>query len=85
MLNKLWQDDSGAVLSAEYLILGSVVVLGGVGGLMAMSESVNSEMGEFGKSVRQIRQSYSAPGFNSGVAGNHGSAASNMVDCDMTP
>jgi Flp pilus assembly pilin Flp len=51
LLKKLWHDDRG-VVTAEYLTLGSVVVLGGIGGLSAMRDSVNSEMVEFGNSVK---------------------------------
>jgi hypothetical protein len=74
-MRSLWQDDCGAVLTAEYLTLGSVVVLGGVSGLAAMSDSVNGEMREFGNSVRQMRQTYSARGTQSPAASRQASAA----------
>lgn len=75
LLRALWQDDCGAVLTAEYLTLGSVVVLGGVSGLAAMRDSVNSEMREYGNAIREMRQSYSVPGFKAGGASVSGSAA----------
>lgn len=94
LLSKLWNDDCGAIVTAEYLTLGSVVVLGGVGGLSMMRDSVNSEMQEFGNSVRSIRQSYSSPGFSGGGASTAGSAhgaassaptASPAADCHFVP
>ena len=86
LLNKLWNDDSGAILTAEYLTLGSVVVLGGVGGLAAMRDSVNSEMSEFGNSIKAVRQQYSAPGFSGGGASTAGSAAVDSgSSCSMAP
>lgn len=75
LASKLWRDDAGAVLTAEYLTLGTVVVLGGVSGLASMSDSVNNEMREFGHSVRQMRQTYSVPGVSAGGASKAGSAA----------
>lgn len=87
LLRRLWNDDCGAILTTEYLTLGTVVVLGGVGGLAAMRDSVNSEMSEFGNSVRAIRQQYSAPGFSAGGASTKGSAAvdSGSSNCSMAP
>jgi len=98
LLRKLWNDDCGAILTAEYLTLGSVVVLGGVAGLNAMQNSINSEMQEFGNSVRSIRQTYAAPGFRAGGASTSGSAAtdsgyrggsssgaSTCTQCDLVP
>lgn len=55
LVQQLWRDDRGAV-TLEYLLLGSIVAAGGVAGLSAMSDAVNDELREFGKSVRQIRQ-----------------------------
>jgi hypothetical protein len=75
LASKLWRDDCGAVLTAEYLTLGTVVVLGGVSGLAAMSDSVNGEMREFGNSVRHMRQTYSTRGMQAGTASRSGSAA----------
>lgn len=72
---KLWNDDCGAIIATEYLALGSIVVLGGVGGLVAMREGAVNEMKEYGKSVSSIRQQYSVPGFQSKNAGTSGSAA----------
>lgn len=74
ILSKLWQDDAGAVLTTEYLMLGTLVTLGGASGMAAMSDSINSEMREYGNAVRQMRQSYSVRGTSSGVASKAGSA-----------
>ncbi|MBI1915254.1 MAG: hypothetical protein HYS12_11025 [Planctomycetes bacterium] len=75
LMGKLWADDCGALLATEYMTLGAVVVLGGVGGLASMRDAVNDEMKEYGNSVRQIRQQYSVPGFKGAGASTAGSAA----------
>jgi len=90
LLKKLWNDDRG-VVTAEYLTLGSVVVLGGVAGLSSMSKSVNSEMEEFGNSVRAVRQTYAVPGSKGAGVAIPGSSAHNApthsrpIDADMVP
>jgi hypothetical protein len=52
---RLWADDAGSVIAAEYLLLGSIVSLGGVGGLVAMRDSMNDGYREFGESMRELR------------------------------
>ncbi len=58
LLRKLWNDDQGALLTSEYLMLGGVVVLGSAGGLAAMRDATVEEMKEMGHSVRAVRQYY---------------------------
>ena len=63
---QLWQDENGAVLSTEYLMLGSIVAMGAASGMAAMRDSMNDEFKEFGQSSRELRQSYSIPTQQSG-------------------
>lgn len=86
LFDRLWNDDSGAVLASEYLTLGSVVVLGGVAGLTSLRDSVNGEMKEFGGAIRSMRQTYAVPGVKSGIAAKPGSAAADAgVSSDCAP
>lgn len=57
-LRKLWNDDAGAIIASEYLMLGSIVVVGGAAGMNSMRDSVAEEMKEYGTSLRQVRQAY---------------------------
>jgi predicted amino acid-binding ACT domain protein len=58
IMRQLWIDDCGAVLTAEYLTLGSVVALGSAAGLSNIKQEMNDECREFGKSLREVtRQS----------------------------
>lgn len=56
LFQRLWSDDGGAVLTTEYLALGSIVALGTTSGLSAMRDSVNDECKEFGQAVHQVAQ-----------------------------
>jgi hypothetical protein len=59
-------------------MLGTVVGLGGVTGLAAMRDAMTSEMGEYGRSVRELRQSYSVPALHGQNASAGGSAAADQ-------
>jgi hypothetical protein len=71
LLTRLWADDCGAIISTEYLMLGTVVSLGGAAGLAEMRDSMNAEYKEFGNTIRDVRTHYSVPGA-SGCAGTRG-------------
>jgi Flp pilus assembly pilin Flp len=58
LLLKLWHDEDGAIVATEYLMLGSIVAAGGVGGMVAMRDAMIDEFREFGQTTREIRQAY---------------------------
>ena len=72
---KFWTDEAGAIIATEYLLLGSVVVVGGVSGMTNVRDAMNDEYKEYGNSVREIRQTYSAPA----KKGSSGSAGGTTV------
>jgi Flp pilus assembly pilin Flp len=67
LLKRFWADECGSVLAMEYLMLGSIVAVGGVTGLVSMRDSMNNEMKEFGSSVREVRQAYTPAQFSKGA------------------
>jgi len=75
LARRFWEDDCGAVITSEYLLLGSVVTLGGVSGLAAMSNAVNQEMAEYGKAVGAVSQSYAVAAKESPLAARSGTEA----------
>jgi hypothetical protein len=79
LARRLWNDDCGAVLTTEYLALGSIVVLGSIGGMTAMRDATVDEMQEYSHAVRNLNQSYSYPGMQSGMASKGGAAVSNQT------
>lgn len=64
-IKKLWQDESGVVLSAEAVLLGTVGVLGTVVGLNTVSTAVDLELKEFAGAIRSLDQSYGYIGHQS--------------------
>ena len=71
---RLWNDESGAVIATEYLLLGSIVSLGSASGMVAMRDSVVDEYKELGQGVRDIRHTKSQPA--SGGTARNGSPPS---------
>jgi hypothetical protein len=61
LLDRLWADDCGAVLTLEYLTLGSIVGLGGAVGLTSLKDTMNEEYREYGASVRDVTRAHRAP------------------------
>ena len=62
LLKNLLADESGFVLSAEAVLVGTVGVLGATVGLSAISQSLNDELGELALSIRSLDQSFEYQG-----------------------
>ena len=71
MLRKLWNDEAGAVLSAELVMVATILVIGMTVGLSAVRNSVVTELADLGQAISEIDQSYSY----SSVTGHHSSSA----------
>ena len=62
LFNELWNDETGVVLSAEAVVVGTVLVAGVGAGLNVVASAVDGELRDFGYAVRSLDQSYSVPG-----------------------
>jgi hypothetical protein len=74
LLYELWKDESGLVMSAEAVTLGTVGVLGAIVGMNAANSAVNSELKEMASAIRSLDQSYA-------FAGHRGCAAWTAGSC----
>jgi hypothetical protein len=72
-VKKLWNDEGGAVLSAEVVLVGTVAVLGSVTGLHMAAQAVDEELREFAYAIRSLDQSYAFLGHHSCRAWSAGS------------
>lgn len=59
---KLWADDRGALLSAEWVFMGTILVIGVTAGLVSVRNGVDAELSEFGNAMTSLNQSYRVPG-----------------------
>ncbi len=62
-LKSLWTDESGSVLTAEAVLLGTMGVAGATVGMNMASNSVKEELKDVSRSMRPLDQSYEIAGF----------------------
>jgi len=58
LLNALKNDEHGFVVSAELVLVGTILVLGMIVGLTELSFNVNQELEDLGSAVGGINQTY---------------------------
>ena len=91
MLNKLFRDESGVIISAELALVLTIAVLAMVVGLSEVAVAVNTELNDLSNAFGALSQSYSYTGFHttkasgatgvkSAVAGSY--FADSSDDCD---
>ncbi|MCI0455823.1 MAG: hypothetical protein L0Z62_02425 [Gemmataceae bacterium] len=75
LLTRLWRDDCGAILTSEYMMLGTIAVLGSASGLVTLRDATNEELRGMGDSMRQVRQAYTPRQFRNPAQAAPGAAA----------
>ena len=74
---RLWNEETGAIISAEIVLVATILVIGLVAGLKSVRDSVVTELGDVAQAIANINQSYSF----SGAGGHHAfSAGSAFID-----
>ena len=74
LLKALRQDEHGVVLSAEIVIVGTVLVIGLMTGMACLQKSVNSGLGDLAQAIDNIDQSYSFSGHRN-AGGDYGTGS----------
>lgn len=67
MLRKFWNDENGAIISAELALVLTIVVIGVIVGLSEVAKAVNTELNDISNALGALDQSY---GFTGYVGGN---------------
>ena len=67
MLSRLWAEETGAVVSAEIMLVASILVIGVIVGLKSVRDAVITELADVGQALSNVNQSYTY----SGAAGHH--------------
>ncbi|MBX3397663.1 MAG: hypothetical protein KF873_02890 [Gemmataceae bacterium] len=63
LLTRLWNDDSGAVVSVEILLIVSILIFGLIPGLVAMRNSLNAAMVSLGNLIVTLIPNFTFSGF----------------------
>jgi len=65
MLQSLWRDESGVILSAELVLIGTILVIGMIVGLVELQCAVVGELSDLGDAIGNLDQSYQTTGIRS--------------------
>jgi Flp pilus assembly pilin Flp len=65
MLKALWNDEYGVILSAELVLIATILVLGMIVGLVELQCSVVGELNDLGDAFGNLNQTYYASGIKS--------------------
>jgi len=86
MSRKLWNDEAGFVVSAELVLIATIVVIGLVVGLTSLRNQVVQELVDVGQAIGSMSQSYALAGTKKcGVAWSDGSSYTDKVDFCQDP
>ena len=62
LVQRLWRDQSGAIVTAEAVLVGTVGVLGAVVGLSTISHAIEAELKDTAFAIRSLDQGYAYAG-----------------------
>ena len=83
MLKNFWNDEAGAIISAELAIVLTIVVIGMVTGLSSLRDAVITELADVGAAIGSLNQSYTVAGVVAHSAATGPSTYSDLADfCD---
>jgi hypothetical protein len=79
MLNKIWNDEAGAIVSAEIVLVATILVIGMVVGLKSVRDAVVTELADVGQAISDLDQTYSYSSIDGHIAGTAGGS---FIDAD---
>jgi Flp pilus assembly pilin Flp len=79
MLQRIWKDEAGFVVSAELILVATIAVLGLVAGLATVRNSITNELADFGGAIDRLSQSYAV----SQVAAHSGDSNGATIHVDL--
>ncbi|MBS0203651.1 MAG: branched-chain amino acid aminotransferase [Planctomycetes bacterium] len=76
----LIHDESGFIVSAELVLIGTIAVLAMVVGLSEVALNINNELHDVAMAFGSVNQSFQANGMNSHGGGSRGSSFGDQAD-----
>jgi len=86
MIRKLWNDEAGFIISAELVLVATILVIGMIVGLVAVRNAVVQELVDVAQAIGNVSQSYCFGGiYKNCMAMTDGSCYNDVVDfCQQT-
>jgi hypothetical protein len=86
MLHRLWNDEAGFVISAELVLVATILVIGLIVGMTSLRNQIVQELVDVGQAIGSLSQSYCFAGtFKPFVAWTDGSCYVDVVDFCQAP
>ncbi len=90
MMRDLWRDEAGFIISAELVLVATIVVIGMVVGLAILRNQVVQELVDVAQAIGSISQSFCYSGISAvkqwgSIAWTDGSCYTDLVDFCQTP
>lgn len=83
MLQKLWNDEVGFIISSELVLVATILVIGMIVGLTTVRDQVVQELADIAGSFSDLNQSYSYSGVSGHTSNTTGSNFNDQTDfCD---
>ena len=83
VLKRLWSDQAGFVISAELVLIATVLVIGLLVGMATLRDSITNELADVAGAFDDVVQSYSVGGIQGHSSSISGSDYLDMLDyCD---
>lgn len=83
IINRLWTENTGAIVSAEVMLVATILVLGVIVGLKSVRDSVVTELADVGQAFANVNQSFCFSGTSGHAASTGGGHYQDQADfCD---
>ena len=85
MLKRLWSEEVGAIVSAEIMLVATILVIGVIVGLKSVRDSVVTELADVAQALANVSQTYSYSATSGHHAFTAGGSFQDKIDfCDVT-
>ena len=85
MVKRFWNEEAGFIVSAELVLVATILVIGMITGLTSVRDAVITELADVGQAISNINQSYSIGGVSGRSASTPGSLFIDQTDfCDVS-
>jgi hypothetical protein len=83
---ELWADEAGVIISAELVLVATILVIGMIVGMTSLRNQIVEELVDVGQAIGSLSQSYAFAGVaKCGVAWTDGSSYSDKIDFCQNP
>jgi Flp pilus assembly pilin Flp len=80
MWKRLWEDESGAIISAELALIMSILGIGMVAGASTLRDAVVTELADTGQAIGNMNQSFNVSNVNAASSATGASLFSDAFD-----